>query len=455
MNFTRAALQQLGAEGYIIRQHASSVVVEAERAVHHLAAELDKLRKRASTIPTSSPTVDVSAIWAKLDAARFDLGGLDEVEFRVLCCDEETSVRGEFVAALEKHPERLRRARCIYGLVNGYFAGWRSMAAPERLEGVLRRCLERNSGSNLVLTKLRKHPELFSPEAATFLATKIVTEQIKVEEVLERHLVGPVTKLGIAARGEVALSACARFRREEKQKDSEWSLHFLKWLTEQVLTDLTPQDIFARVISSLILSESAKICEPFQHALKTYVQTHKRLGDPRIRESEPNWRFMEAEARQRYLSWLARDSILFFFNTILPNTNENRRRKDFWLRYHDRIRDFQVAVSQADAWKVRANQYKSDLFCYSQIDHPSTSAFLMQFKGWGGEQYVVIEFSENGNAAYIYKLADFHGNRLSLRSSRFPSLSCLKFDKTDRIFHTADWETRTAHRLSSEFGIMP
>jgi hypothetical protein len=35
-----------------------------------------------------------------------------------------------------------------------------------------------------------------------------------------------------------------------------------------------------------------------------------------------NWRPIASEAAQRYLSWLARDNIIFFFNTILPNTNE-------------------------------------------------------------------------------------------------------------------------------------
>ena len=91
------------------------------------------------------------------------------------------------------------------------------------------------------------------------------------------------------------------------------------------------------------------------------MQNHKRLGDPRVRESSLNWRSMAPEAAQRYLSWLARDSIIFFFNTILPNNSENRRRKDFWLRYHDRIKDFQVAVSEADLWKVKASQKNSEL----------------------------------------------------------------------------------------------
>ena len=43
----------------------------------------------------------------------------------------------------------------------------------------------------------------------------------------------------------------------------------------------------------------------------------------------------------------------------------------------------------------------------------------MEFEGYGGQRYVVIEFSETGNAAYIFKFADFEarGLRRAFRSS--------------------------------------
>ena len=240
----------------------------------------------------------------------------------------------------------------------------------------------------------------------------------------------------------------------ESRRDDEWSLRFLQWITEKVLSDLTLPDAFSEAVSSLILSDSAKRSERFQRALRSYIQNHKRLGDPRLRESARNWRAVAPAAAQRYLSWLARDSIVFFFNTILPNNSENQRRKDFWLRYHDRIKDFQVAVSEADVWKVKANQKSTDLLYYSLVAHPTTSAFLMSFEGYGGH-FLVIEFSETGNAAYIYKIADFESRRLTLRTPRFEVKNHLKFDKAHRIFHNGDWEPKAAYKLSSEFGIRP
>ena len=139
---------------------------------------------------------------------------------------------------------------------------------------------------------------------------------------------------------------------------------------------------------------------------------------------------------------------------ILPNNSENRRRKDFWLRYHDRIRDFQVAVSEADVWKVKASKQDTDLLCYSHVAHPTTSAFLMKFEGYGGH-FLIIEFSEKGNAAYIYDMADFESRGLTLRTRRYDLKNHLKFDHANRILHIADWERKAAYRLSSEFGIRP
>ena len=76
------------------------------------------------------------------------------------------------------------------------------------------------------------------------------------------------------------------------------------------------------------------------------------------------------------------------------------------------FRDFQVAVSEADLWKVKASQKKSELLLYSQVAHPTTSAFLMKFEGYGGH-FLVVEFSETGNAAYIFRMKAISRHRAS------------------------------------------
>jgi hypothetical protein len=78
----------------------------------------------------------------------------------------------------------------------------------------------------------------------------------------------------------------------------------------------------------------------------------------------------------------------------------------------------------------------------------------MRFEGYGAH-YVVVEFSEKGNAAYIFTAADFEAKRVTLRTPRFELKKHLKFDDSHRIIHIGDWEAKASYKLASEFGIRP
>jgi len=454
VNFALGALQQLAAENQVIRHRAALPLVDGKHSCQQLGSVLQKLRQKLTVVKVDRPKLDVESVWSDFAAARHDVDAMDGLRFRALCSSEKTALRPEFIAALARNPEKLKRSRCLYGIVISYFSEWREMKNPSAVEDLLMAVFGSYHGRNPVVHKWHTSEKLFSQYGATFLAEEICAGQKSVDEVLKGHYVGPLTRLGLSVRAMAAKSAGEHLRHLEKSRDQDWSLRYLQWITESVLSDLTPSDAFAEAITALILSESAKRSEGFQRALRAYVQTHKRLGDPRLRESTVNWRPIAPEAAQRYLTWLARDSIIFFFNTILPNNNENRRRKDFWLRYHDRIRDFQVAVSEADLWKVRASQKNSELLYYSHVAHPTTSAFLMKFEGYGGH-FLVVEFSETGNAAYIFRFSEFEAQGTTMRTHRFELAHHLKFDKTHRIFHRSDWEPKASYMLASEFGIRP
>jgi hypothetical protein len=83
----------------------------------------------------------------------------------------------------------------------------------------------------------------------------------------------------------------------------------------------------------------------------------------------------------------------------------------------------------------------------------------MVFEGYGTE-YVVIEFSETGNAAYIYSRKAFESGGVKLRSQTFNLRDDLKRmdDAHERILHLTEtrqrWEVK-AKRMLSELGIRP
>ena len=352
MTRTLEALRQLAAERDVIRLQAASPQVNANQACLQLSNAVVKLRQKVTVVALRRPNLDVERVWSRFAGSNYNLDKIDGQELRALCCSEKTSIHPQFVAALTRSPEKLKRSICLYGVVNGYFFEWREMENPSAIEALLVNAFER-FGKNSVARHWRDNRALFSSQAANSLASTICIDMKTVDETLKTHYIGPATKLATAVRAAAARSAASYLFSLPGGQANDGSVHYLRWLTQGILSDLTPLDAFVEAVSALILSNLAAKSETFQRTLRTYAQGHKRLGDPRVRQSAVNWRSIPAEAKQRHLSWLARDSILFFFNVILPNNSENQRRKDFWLRYHARIRDFQVAVSEGDLGKVR------------------------------------------------------------------------------------------------------
>jgi hypothetical protein len=82
----------------------------------------------------------------------------------------------------------------------------------------------------------------------------------------------------------------------------------------------------------------------------------------------------------------------------------------------------------------------------------------MVFEGYG-KDYVVIEFSETNNAAYIYERKVFEASGASMRSNSYDMAKDLKRMKEvqGRILHLEGrdlWETK-ARRALAEMGIRP
>lgn len=448
------ALGRLKGEPDIIRRSALATRLDARKECASLIRTRDVLQARTETIKTLVPVLDPKKIWARFQAAGGDLNELNGLEFKTLCIDTETAVQPRFVQALHAQPERLQRSVCLYSMVNSYFSRWRSMAEPEELERLLQNALSTYPRRSPVVERWIGAKSLFSPQAADRLADFVVTKQSSIANVLKLQYVGPATRLALFAQARTAESASERFRREELVLDESSKLRYLEWMLKDVFTDTLMPGALHSAVSSLILSRSAETSGKVRTVLREFIQRCPRLGDPRLRNAAPNWRDMAPGTEQRYLSWLAVENIQFFFNTILPRNDHNRRRADFWLRYHGRIVDFQVALSDEDLLKLKSMKASADLPLHSRVLNAPTSAFLMKFKGTGTD-FVVVEFSETGNAAYIYERAAFESKNVNFRTPAFYVSRHLKHNgHRDRILHLGAWEV-AARRKLIDYGIWP
>ena len=87
--------------------------------------------------------------------------------------------------------------------------------------------------------------------------------------------------------------------------------------------------------------------------------------------------------------------------------------------------------------------------------HATTSAFLMQFEGYG-KDFVIVEFSETGNAAHIYERKMFEATNVNFRTPQFDVNRHLKYKPhvVDRIIHNGQWWIGARRRLA-DLGIWP
>ena len=78
----------------------------------------------------------------------------------------------------------------------------------------------------------------------------------------------------------------------------------------------------------------------------------------------------------------------------------------------------------------------------------------MKFDGYYQKTITVVEFSETGNAAYLYDDSKF---LINLNKNVYRKDSELKVmeEAVHRIHHRGDWETRSARDISATFGIKP
>ena len=437
--------------------------VEPDNYLRQLRKTVGELEVKIDNATPPKSTLDAEEVWAKWRAKRYKLNELDLREIRTLCVSPVTAMRPKLIEALTGNPDALMRFRTFCGFVNAYFDQWRTMENPEGAEKliqdmVLLKLAARNSR---VLDVWRKSLFLFSAQAGQRVGAIAYRERKASGQVCSEFFIGVATPLAAEVLEQAAIQAVNALVGRQDAISQEEALKELRWSSENFFIPNLKPNSYRSAMSKLISSRLPERFPPFQSALVDLVHADERLGDPRLPYCAPNWRTMSLEARDRFLGWLAKETLQFFFNTLVPKNDENRRRADFWLEYAKKpgkIKDFQVAVSDDDRYKILASRTKT-IPSYSRISGGRTSAFLMVFAGHGAD-YVVIEFSETGNAAYIYLRNVFESAGKSIRSSSFDLRGDLKRmdDAHERIIHLKEsrdpWE-RKARRMLAELGILP
>jgi len=447
MSKSLQALQRLSLQNEQLSRTRLAKPVNVSIELDILTTTWNDFLNRTQDLRPQKHSGDSGQVWDLWRKQGFKLSALDPREVRTLCTCPKTATRPELVKALQSDGAPLKRTGCMLGLIFCYFTNWRSTVDQDALEALIRKSLVVYEHRNPLVLKYREHAEwLFSAQCASQLAMKAVNASEDPLGILEKFHVGRASRLA----SSTLVSAVQKLVDSlDGQYDQVGSIARLDYALTKLLVAQLPLPIFYSAISKLIMHPLAQ-AGPFQAQLRAFVLRHNSLGDPRLGQAK--WDSIDKAATQRFLSWMAKENIVFFFNHVLPYNNENRRRKDFWLSYAGRLVDFQVALSACDRHRLNASVHAKDQPQFARLDHLSTSAFLMKFGVPSGGDIVVVEFSETGNAAHKFQASVFTVKAGGLRSGSF-IFSALKHDLDDnRIIHRGSWEG-LAHNKMAMWGV--
>lgn len=210
-------------------------------------------------------------------------------------------------------------------------------------------------------------------------------------------------------------------------------------------------DSFKTSVQHMILA-SSRFSPQQSDGLRDFILNDHRLRDPRLPANGPNWAGVSELARDTVIQWLSAEDIQLFFDHVLTTRNDPHGRKPFWLRYKGKVKRSRPLLSALDESRWLANTATRGKRNFGRMeDFCNTSAFLLDFG-----RVMVVEFSEVGNAVYVYEHRDVPDLNDAFWSQARFSLSTLKQKDRciERMTHTPHWQSKM-RTLLAQFGIHP
>lgn len=170
-------------------------------------------------------------------------------------------------------------------------------------------------------------------------------------------------------------------------------------------------------------------------------------GSPQLKTSKNTWLVnVSNDVVNMVLRWFAKDDLEHFFKLLKTESGVDQRRLNFWIDYVDQI-SFTKIVLGRDALYNNSLDFKNfrqenkGRLSELQSATSNNNAFIMQIK-----DYWFVEFSETGNACYVYEEGalpfDPNDRRLDLKVElKMPHLA------SERILHSSEWEDKATYLL--------
>ena len=310
---------------------------------------------------------------------------------RALCWQPQIAADIRFHYYLDQAWPELN-PRALRGLIVSCHTRWSKELANSPVVERVRQRLANYSGKTRALVRWRGAAAMIlGVNGAQEFGQEIIRQSASVTNACKEWQINEQSDYIIAAMEE-AVNVCLSADKSDSY-DIQYLIGLLRW-------KYWPAESFKRVIGYALTHYFAQVDEDWREHLMAFVLGDPRLGDPRLQSK--NWVGISEEAKKRFIQWLSKGDIVFFFDHVLGSYDPHRRR-DFWLRYVGSLVQSRPLLRYKDetrlAHEIRRKQ--GALASYGRVKGKASS-FLLDFGS-----IIAIEFSCLG-AIHFYNRQTFN-----------------------------------------------
>ncbi|MFM2318384.1 MAG: hypothetical protein RLZZ215_1005 [Pseudomonadota bacterium] len=192
--------------------------------------------------------------------------------------------------------------------------------------------------------------------------------------------------------------------------------------------------------------------------LRDYVVAPNVWKNPKLKASgiATKWNRVDDKVWRMVLAWVTKEHLRLFFDVLSGRHGAQKDRFKFWLQYINQISYTKLVFGSTTQVQRSRNKEIAKLFreeqdIYAILDsnNADLDAFIMQIGS-----YTFVEFSMNGNAAFIYSSHSLPFKLSDRRLCDKTSGNGLKSAQENKIIHYDSWQVNTKNRLM-DMGIYP
>jgi len=342
------------------------------------------------------------------------------------------------------------RDRFLFGLIDFFLRNWETkyQKSSEYLEKFINQKLNDYSGSRRTLTSFKNNKQFFNTKNGDLIFGDHIAKLNKPIQDATKILGVPESWFGYSYFSKVIITYYDR----NKSKIAD-EINYLSEVLFKHNSSITSK----RLISKIIIQANKPEYSTLQDSVKKIA--FSQIGDP---STVSSWSAFDnateserrelIEARNILNEWITKQFINVFFNVCI----NDERRKKFWLRFASKISSFKVygPLRTKNLLKrdERIAEYVDARF-ETFIGKRDISAFILYV-----ENYMLIEFSNEGYAAIAYKPTSQFKPNLNyqlnsaddLRNSSMPmaiesGTYSDQYNEEGRLFHKDGktiWETK-------------